>query len=217
LIAGTPFRFVTASYLTLIGNQRAATIAELLDGIEKCSDGSIFCHTFQSLARHHFLTEGFSNDFAQWVLASCNRPSLAERLASLDIRDYVSLPELRTELRRVLDEFCSMNPREAQTLAYEGFYFCETIEEELPLQMEARTLEEFRAGLDKLSHASLQFHFISSRLRVHLRRSDFSIWLEEQLTLLKLARQVDAIDIYTNTLDSARDRIVALVDMELKK
>jgi hypothetical protein len=30
----------------------------------------------------HFLTEGFSNDFAQWVLAGLNRPQLAKRLAA---------------------------------------------------------------------------------------------------------------------------------------
>lgn len=215
MIAETPFRFVTASYLTLIGNQRAATLAELLEGIEQCSDGSIFYHTFQSLARHHFLTEGFSNDFAQWALASCNRPSLAEQLASVDIRDYVSLAELRGELRRIIGEFCATNPREAQGPAFEAFYFCETIEEELSMGLEAHSLEEFRGGLERLSHASLQFHFITSRLRLHLRRSDFSVWLDEKLKLPQLARQVDAIDIYTNTLDSARCRILALVDKEL--
>ena len=215
MIAETPFRFVTASYLTLIGNQRATTLAELLQGIEQCSDGSIFYHTFQSLARHHFLTEGFSNDFAQWVLASCNRPGLAEQLASVDIRDYVSLPDLRNELRRIVGEFCEANPREAQGPAFEAFYFCETIEEELPIGMEAHSLEEFRNALGKLSHASLQFHFITSRLRVHLRRSDFSIWLDEKLKLPQLARRVDSIDIYTNTLDSARCRILELVDREL--
>jgi Family of unknown function (DUF5752) len=215
LIAEEPFHFVTASYLTLILNQRATTLAELLTGIEQCSDGSIFFHTFRSLARHHFLTEGFSNDFAQWVLAACNRPELAEQLASVDIRDYVSLADLRNELRRIVAEFCDANPREAQGPAFEWFYFCETIEEQIAMGVEARTLEEFRAGLEKLSHASLEFHFITSRLRVHLRRSDFSIWLDEKMKMPQLARRVDAIDIYTNTLDSARSRILALVDREM--
>ena len=76
-----PFQFVAVSYLTRIGNQIATTLGELRDGLEKCSDASIFYHTFQSLGRHHFLTEGFSNDFAQWTLAACNRPGLAEALA----------------------------------------------------------------------------------------------------------------------------------------
>lgn len=78
-----PFQFMTAAYLTRIGNQKATNLEEFSQGLEECSDASIFYHTFQSLSRHHFLTEGFSNDFAQWVLASCNLADLAERMASL--------------------------------------------------------------------------------------------------------------------------------------
>jgi len=58
------FEFATASYLVLIGNQSATNLLELERGLGDCSDASIFYHTFQSLGRHHFLTEGFSNDFA---------------------------------------------------------------------------------------------------------------------------------------------------------
>jgi hypothetical protein len=63
-------------------------LAELRDGLETCTDGSIFYHTFQSLERHHFLAEGFSNDFAQWILAAVNCPELAEQLAEPDIRVF---------------------------------------------------------------------------------------------------------------------------------
>ena len=89
----TPFSFFTVAYLTRIGNQCARTLTEFLKGLEECSDASIFHHTFQTLGSHHFLTEGFSNDFAQWVLASANRDELAERLAALDIRDYLSIAD----------------------------------------------------------------------------------------------------------------------------
>jgi hypothetical protein len=98
--AETPFEFVTVSYLTRIGNQSAGTLAELLTGLEQCSDASIFYHTYQTLGSHHFLTEGFSNDFAQWVLADTNRNDLAEQLAALDIRDYVSIAALSATIAR---------------------------------------------------------------------------------------------------------------------
>src|ERR1700722_1061257 len=104
--ASQPFKFATASYLIRIGNQEASNLAELDEGIEHCSDASIFYHTFQSLGRHHFLTEGFSNEFAQWVLAGLNRPQLAERLGGLDVRDYLSLAELRADLLRIIAEYC---------------------------------------------------------------------------------------------------------------
>ncbi|MGB0034482.1 MAG: DUF5752 family protein [Candidatus Acidiferrales bacterium] len=213
--ANEPFEFATASYLVRIGNQECGSLVELQKGIEDCSDGSIFYHTFQSLGRHHFLTEGFSNDFAQWVLGSCNRPALAEQLASLDIRDYVALADLRGDLRRIVGDYCEANPREALQAAFEAFFFCETVEEEVPLGIRAATLEEFRDGLKDLPHASLQFHFITSRLRLHLRTNDFSHWLSKEMGLKDLARRVDQIDIYTNTLDGSRAKIMSLVGGEI--
>src|SRR6202034_3581787 len=94
-MATSGFQFVTASYVIRINNQKATTLNELRTGLDQASDASIFFHTFQSLGRHHFLTEGFSNELAQWVLTGLNRPQLAERLGGLDVRDYLSLAELR--------------------------------------------------------------------------------------------------------------------------
>lgn len=214
-VAEQPFQFVTATYLTRIGNHKARTLLELRRGLEACSDASIFYHTFQSLSRYHFLTEGFSNDFAQWVLAGCNRPQLAEQLASLDIRDYIAVSDLRRDLQKVVAAYCDARPEEAQQGAFEYFFFCEAIEVHVPLGMEAWTLEEFRRGLAQLGHASFHFHFISSRLRLQLRTNDFSLWLADNLGLESLAKQINRIDIYTNTVESAKERMLALVDKEL--
>jgi hypothetical protein len=213
--AEQPFQFKTASYLTRIGKEAATNLAQLKQGLETCSDTSIFNHTFQTLSHHHFLTQGFSNDFAQWVLAACNRPELAEHLASLDIRDYLSLAELRADLKRLVSEYCKRNPEHAEQSAFEPFFFYEAIGVEVPLGVEAWTLEEFRRSLERLSHASFHFHFIASRLRLQLRTNDFSYWLENSLNLGTLARRVNRIDIYTNTLEGALEKIVYLVAGEL--
>jgi hypothetical protein len=153
--ASEAFQFATASYLVRIGNQVATNLLELEQGLADCSDASIFYHTFQSLGRHHFLTEGFSNDFAQWVLGSCNRPVLAEQMASVDTRDYVSVVDLRNDLRKVVEEYCRGNSNTASQVAFEAFFFCETVEEKVPLGREAWTLEDFRDGLQDLAHGSL--------------------------------------------------------------
>jgi uncharacterized protein DUF5752 len=212
-----PFQFATASYLIRIGNQEATNLAELEQDIKECSDGSIFYHTFQSLGRHHFLTEGFSNDFAQWVQSSRNRPALAEQLASVDVREYVSLAALRADLAKIVGDYCKANPVDAEQPGFEPFYFCESIEETLPLGIEASTLEEFRDDLKQLPHAAMLFHFITSRLRLHLRSNDFSQWLGEDLGLKDLAKRVNQIDIYANSLDSARNRIMSLVEREIRR
>jgi Family of unknown function (DUF5752) len=215
--AQTPFEFVTVSYLTRIGNQSAGTLAELLTGLEHCSDASIFHHTFQTLGSHHFLTEGFSNDFAQWVLADTNRNDLAEQLASLDIRDYVSIAALRSDLCRMVSDYCAAYPHFASQSALDRFYFCESVEITVPLGRSTRTLDEFRQGITLLSHAGFYFHFISSRLRLQLRTNDFSHWLADSLGLRTLAESVNNIDIYTNTLDSTRAKLLRLIDRERRK
>src|SRR5713226_7301759 len=110
-VAETPFEFFTVAHLTRIENLSAGTLAELLAGLEQCSDASIFHHTFQTLSSHHFLTEGFSNDFAQWALAEANRDALAEQFAALDIRDYTSIAALRADLCRVLRDFINAFPQ----------------------------------------------------------------------------------------------------------
>lgn len=213
--ADQPFQFYTASDLVRICNQIATNLAELRDALEQSSDASIFYHTVQSLGRYHFLTERFSSDFAQWVVAACNRPELAERLAGLDIREYVSIVELRTDLRRLVAEYCDAEPQFAKQAAFEPFYFCESIQVTLPLGWEARTLAEFRDQLERLSHASLQFHFISSRLRLHLRTNDFSHWLSNGLGLEDLAAQINRIDVYTNTLDGIEKELIKLIDQKI--
>jgi hypothetical protein len=215
--AETPFEFFTVCYLTRIGNQSAGTLAELLTGLENCSDASIFHHTYQTLGSHHFLTEGFSNDFAQWVLADTSRNDLAEQLAALDIRDYVSIAALRSDLCRVVGDFCEAFPNFAEQSALERFYFCESVEVTAPLGRTAQTLDEFREGIEHLSHAGFYFHFISSRLRLQLRTNDFSHWLSDGLGHRTLADSVNHIDIYTNTLDSSRAKLLRLIDRERRK
>jgi hypothetical protein len=212
-----PFQFATAAYLTCVENQKAETVEELSSALEQASDAAIFYHTFQSLGRYHFLTEGFSNDFAQWVLAALNQPVLAERLASIDVRDYVGIAELRADLRRILSEYSEQSPRQARQSAFEPFYFCRSIEVTVPLPWDARTLAGLRAGLERLSHASFYHHFIASRLRLHLRTNDFSHWFATSLGLEQLAARTDRIDIYTTTLDTARTELIGLVEREMDR
>ena len=97
------------------------------------------------------------------------------------------------------------------------FHFCESVEVTAPLGRSARTLDEFREGIAHLSHAGFYFHFISSRLRLQLQTNDFSYWLADGLGLASLAENINHIDIYTNTLDSTRGKLLRLIDRERRK
>jgi len=197
----------TSTLIRITGHQ-ATTLAELLEEIRRCSDASIFNHTFQSLEQHHFLTEGFSNDFAQWALAACNEPQLAEQLASLDIRNYETLAALRTDLLSTLQNHLRQVPQAAYRKGFEPFYFCEAVTVAVPTQWQARTLAEFCQALGHVSIHTVHYHFVAARLREPLTVNDFSFWLEDSLGLKELADAIDQIDIYTNTLEGIRQRIL---------
>jgi len=208
--AATPFRFVVASYLIEICKERAWTLAELAQTMARVSEGSIFYHTFQSLESHNYTS--FSNDFAQWTMASCNEPVLAEQLAGVDIRDITSMEELRTFLVATVGKYLTSNPHIADRPAYEPFYFCEASEVVLPLAKEAWTLGELAEGIRHMGMQTLHYHFISSRLRVPLHINDFSNWIENSMELRALGTTLNQIDFYMNTLEGVREEILERIE-----
>src|SRR5882762_11327697 len=88
--ASKPFYFNSSAHLLRIGRERASTLLELLAGLRSCPEDSIFQHTFRTLEEHHFIREGFSNDFAHWTFTACKELALAEQLASIDVREFTS-------------------------------------------------------------------------------------------------------------------------------
>jgi hypothetical protein len=215
--AAQPFQFTAAANVTRICAAKATTLKELHPLLSQVSDASIFHHTFQSLEAFHYLTEGFVNDFAQWALAACNEHALAEQLAAVDVRDYVSLSELRDRLVQVVGDYVRDNPGACDRSGFEPFYFLETVSVTIPSGVTARTLKEFVTGLESASLSSIHFHFLTSRLRLHLISNDFSLWLRTSLDLPELAEQIERIDIYTNTLEGVRRRIIDLAQPWLEE
>ncbi len=80
--SGNPFYFNSAAHLLRIEREKATTLGELLAALRNVANESIFQHTFRTLQEHHFIREGFSNDFAHWAFAACDEVGLAERLVS---------------------------------------------------------------------------------------------------------------------------------------
>jgi len=208
--AKDPFQFVTASYLVHIRRERAHTLAELAKYIRACSEESIFYHTFQSLETHHYTA--FSSDFAQWVMAACNEAPLSERMAAIDVRDFVSLQDLRETLAHCIEEYIQRRPASADHPAFEPFHFCEVREVILPLGKRAYNLAELCDGIRGMSLDSLHYHFINSRLRLRLRTNDFSNWIAHSLQLPQLATKVAHIDFYTHSLEGVRQRLLGTIN-----
>jgi Family of unknown function (DUF5752) len=204
--AQEPFQFVSAFYLVIVGLESAHTVRELGKELAKVPKDSIFCHTFHSLATHHYTS--YSSDFAQWAMAACNESELAERLGAIDVRQFVELDDLRSALIHAVDGHVRAYPASADRPAFEPFYFSQTREVALPADMRAHNLAELAEGIRHMSLHSLHYHFVNSRLRLHLRTNDFSNWIEKELGLTELAAQIKRVDFYTNTLPEVRDGIL---------
>jgi hypothetical protein len=205
------FYFNTSAHLLRIGRQRAATLAELLQALRTCSEDSVFEHTFRTLQEHHFIREGFSNDFAHWAFTACNEPGLAERLAGIDVREFTSVQAVREQIVQIVEEYIQNDPRSGGRPAREPFYFCAADIVVLPTTFVAHSLPEFVDGLARVTVHSIHHHFIEARLRLQLRSNDFSLWLEEEAGLKEAARRLNRIDIYTATLEDVRRQSLRIV------
>jgi hypothetical protein len=210
-----PFYFNTSAHLLRITRQKANTLSQFLDALRECPENSIFQHSFRTLQEHHFIREGFSNDFAHWALSACNEPSLAEGLASVDVREFTSVADLRGRFAQIVQDFLQRSPAAGPRNAKETFYFCASDIVVIPTSFVAHTLHEFAEGLRGVSVHSLHHHFIEARLRLKLMSNDFSQWLLEDLGLPDAARQLNRIDIYTVTMENVREQIIRIVERVL--
>jgi hypothetical protein len=210
-----PFYFNTSAHLVRITRQKANTLSEFLDALRECPEGSIFQHSFRTLQEHHFIREGFSNDFAHWAVSACNEPSLAEGLASVDVREFTSVTDLRGRFIQIVSDFLQRTPGAATRAARETFYFCASESVVIPANFVANTLKEFAEGLRGVTVHCIHHHFIEARLRIKLMSNDFSQWLYEDMGLTEAARQLNRIDIYTMTLEDVRKQIVRIVERAL--
>src|SRR2546423_15702641 len=105
-----PFYFNTSAHLLRITREKAETLNELLRGLRGCPEDSIFQHTLRTLQEHHFIRQGFSNDFAHWTLFACNEPALAEQLASVDVREFTAIEGIRRRMIEIIDQLLHTQP-----------------------------------------------------------------------------------------------------------
>ena len=210
-----PFYFNTSENLLRIGRQKANNISELLHAIQTCPEDSIFQHTFRTLQEHHFIRQGFSNDFAHWTLSACHEPALAEQLASVDVREFTAIEGLRKRMVEILDEFLQNHPNSGSRPAHEPFYFCASDLVVLPTPFAPDSLPGFLDGLNQVGIHSIHHHFIEARLRLQRMTNDFSNWLEREVGLAEAAESIEHIDIYTNTMEGVRRQIARIITQVL--
>ncbi|MFH1386172.1 MAG: DUF5752 family protein [bacterium] len=210
--AKAPFTFYTSSQLVEITGRKAATLKEFLGTIKEIEEPSIFYHVHHAFREHQFAPGLYTNDFAHWVADELNEKALAEKLANINLKDYLEINSLRAKIVEIITNHLKTNPDDNSNLvAKHKFYFCKNVGVVMKTKCAAWDLEEFCEMLRRVGLRSLFFHFFEARLRLGHKTNDFSDWIKFNFNNDKLARQIEALDPYLYTMDQLRDQIISLI------
>jgi hypothetical protein len=218
LIAKEPFHFYTRQNLTYLTGRKAKNLKELLDGIREAPSATIYHHTHHYLQQHEFLSPEPPNDFAYWITNVLQDDVLGERIASIDLRQYFRLHDIRSKSIAVIKESIQQNsdPNRNVPLGAE-FHFMRAQTFVFPTKYIAHNLAEFKECLQRVSIFSIYYHMFESRLRLQQEQCDFSFWVNNALGEEELARAIIKLDPYTRTLENLRLALVRLVERRLSE
>lgn len=210
-----PFYFYTSSNLVELTGEKANTLEELADLLKRCTGSAIFYHVFQSYRERHFAIEKYHSDFAQWISNSLDEEALAERLGSLDVRDFTTIRGLREAMLQIIEDYLHKYPQSLDRQGKTPFFFCQSVSVVMPTKHIARGLEDFCRIIENIGIRSIHYHLIEARLRLGIHTNDFSHWLRDGLKKERLAQRIEGIDIYLHTLEEIRRMILQYIEEEI--
>ena len=216
-IAEHPFLFTGCWELREMVGRSARDEQQLLEAIEEIPPDSLSYHTHSFFLRHKYIAGPYPNDFATWAAIQVRDRVLGEKLGILDPYDFENLEALRSEIVNIIDEHLSQLQIIPRVIYGEPFHFMQSRIIEVPTGLEARSLVEFRRILATVDLSAVYYHNFEAILRLGRRMGDFALWIEEQLELPELARQISRVDFYMISLESVRHRIINLCDEVLKQ
>lgn len=212
LTADAPFAFIGCSELQESIAHQADDEKELAELIEEVPLDSIHFHTHSYFLRHGLIEGTYPNDFAQWVVMQIGDHVLGERLAVLDPFDYPDLENLREELISIIDDHLSRSPIIPRVVFGQPFHFKRSRILEVPIGLEARTLQEFRDIVTDIDVSSIYYHMFEAHFRLRRAENDFSAWLRTSLKLTNLADRIRSINPYQGSLERLRSKLISPCD-----
>lgn len=216
-IAKHPFFFTGCWELREMLGRSARDEQQLLEAIEEVPLDSLCYHTHSFFLRHAQIAGPYPNDFATWAAIQVRDRILGEKLGILDPYDFENLEALRIEIVNIVNEHLSQLQIIPRVISGEPFHFMQSRIIEVPTGLEARTLTEFKSILATVDISAVYYHNFEAILRLGRRMGDFALWIEEQLNLPELARDISGLDLYIASLESVRRQIIRLCDEALEK
>jgi uncharacterized protein DUF5752 len=212
--ARSPFHFVSCMELREALGKRALDEQRLLEIIEEAPADSIYYHTHSYYLRHPYAQGLFPNDFASWVALHAQDRVLGEKLGVLDPFVFEDIEQLRNEIVAIITDHLRHVETIPRCLTGEPFEFVRSHVIDVPLDMEAGTLREFRDALINVEVGAIYNHLCEARLRKGSLKGDFADWLtsEDGLRMPDLAEKVEKVAHRGLSLEAMREHIVVLCD-----
>lgn len=207
-----PFVFMTSIQAVQLTGFRAANLAELYEGLRLLDGSSIYHHTYRFLRLLHFLPDTPHSDLAYWIGNNLKEEALAERVESLDLRDFSTIRSLRESILAVVEK-ANPQPKRWERPVPPGleFHFCRSTSIVLTTGMEAENVEEFVLGLGKVDIGSLFYHLVEAPLyrdQPAIYPNDFSVWLHEALGLSEEAQTIAQLNPYRWDMETLRGKLI---------
>ncbi len=211
------FSFTDCIEIKEVLGKRADDEKALMDLVEEAPVDAIYYHTHSYFLRHYYITGPYPNDFANWAAVQVRDRVLGEKLSSVTPTPSYSLEDVRNEVMEIIDtHLASLKIIPAATYG-QPFYLMKSRIIEVPTNLEAGSLKEFREALAVVDASAIYNHIFEARMRVRKGKSDFALWLEEVMGLTELAEKIENVDAYMYSLEGLRAKLLELCDAELAK
>ncbi len=211
------FAFTGCIEIQELTGLKADDEARLMELIEEAPDDAIYYHTHSYFLRHFYIVGPYHNDFANWAAIQVRDKVLGEKLSAITPSSHSSLEDIRSALIEVIENHLSAINRVPAVIYGQPFYLMKSHIIEVPTRLIVNNLQEFRNSLAVVDASAIYNHTFEARLRVKRGRSDFSIWLEDVLSLKGLADKIEKIDAYMYSLEGLRGKILSLCDQALSE
>jgi hypothetical protein len=192
---------------------KASSLAELEAGLRRVDGSSIYHHTHRFYRAHSFLGPADRSDFALWVGDNLKEAIVAERMGSLDPREFPTLLGLQKALLEAMDPLRDDADRWARrVLPGLEFHFCKSVSLVFPTRYQARNLEEFARALQHVDIACIHHHLVEAPRYAdpHPDRrfnNDLSQWLDDS-GFSEQAQAVADLDPYSRDLEALREKLL---------
>lgn len=208
-----PFALKDCALITIATGERAHNLRELRDRLLNADRSIMYYHFWDTLLRPRFVDPEYQNDFASWAHHELHDLRLAEKLSIIDPSDFKLMDNLRQEVIDVIEERMDENGFGRLVEAEHPFFFIQSQVVIFDTDLRFTTPKELAEYVPKMSLSSIFYHFIDSRRRTVSNENDFSEWLRNfEKSCCVLAREINTIDPYFNSLTELRDQLAAVFE-----